>query len=69
MIRNSNSPCGSDEAKVDGLSISFDEESGLVTLDWDENSPYADICRAIEQDNSLFERLLESYLDSLEQDG
>lgn len=68
-MRNSNSPCGSGEEKVDGLSISFDEESGLVTLDWDEDSPYADLCRAIEQDNSLFTRLLESYLDNLEQDG
>jgi hypothetical protein len=68
-MRNDNSPCGSDELKTDGLSISFDEESGLVTLEWDEDSPYADICRAIEQDNSLFTRLLESYLDSLKQDG
>ena len=68
-MRNDNSPCGSDELKADGLSISFDEESGLVTLNWDEDSPYADLCRAIEQDNSLFTRLLESYLDNLEQDG
>lgn len=68
-MRNDNSPCGSDELNADGLSISFDEESGHVTLEWNEDSPYADICRAIEQDNSLFTRLLESYLDSLKQDG
>lgn len=68
-MRNDNSPCGSGEEKVDGLSISFDEESGLVTLDWDEDSPYADLCRAIEQDNSLLWKMLENYLNETETDA
>jgi hypothetical protein len=69
-MRNSNSERGSDSDTewVDGLSIDFDEENGTVTLDWEDDSPYAELCRDIEKDNSLFVQLLESYLKSLKAD-
>lgn len=69
-MRNSKSArAPEEESRLDGLSISFDEESGLVTLDWDEDSPYADLCRAIEQDNSLLWKMLENYLNETETDA
>jgi hypothetical protein len=69
-MRNSNSDCGSDSDTewVEGVSIDFDEENGTVTLNWEDDSPYAELCRDIEQDNSLFFQLLESYLNRLESD-
>lgn len=57
------------ESRLDGLSISFDVEAGVVTLDWDEDSPYADLCKAIEKDNSLLWKMLENYLNEIESDG
>lgn len=66
-MRNSNSDRVLEpEEKVDGLSISIDQENGVVTLDWDEDSPYANLCAAIAEDNSLFFELLENYLGILE---
>lgn len=59
----------SDESSEDGLDITFDDETGIITLEWDESSPYAALCEEIRTDNSLFMDVLKSYLDSLKQHG
>jgi hypothetical protein len=66
-MKNSKLACGleEEESRLEGLSISFDEEIG-ITLKWDEDSPYANICRAIEQDNSLLLKMLENHLDKID---
>jgi len=56
-------------SKADGLSISFDEETGVLTLKWDKDSPYAAWCKAVEKDNSLLWALFENYLEYLEING
>jgi len=56
-----------DEPSADGFGISFDDEAGTITLEWDESSPYAALCEEIRMDNSVFIDMLKSYLESLEQ--
>ena len=55
--------------KVEGLSISFDEEVGVLTLEWDNDSPHADWCKAVKNDNSLLLALFKNYLEDLKING
>ena len=48
---------------VDGLRVGVMGTS--VTLEWEESSKYADLCRAIEEDNNLFVEIMEEALGLL----
>ena len=56
-------------SKAEGLSISFDEEVGVLTLEWDNESPHADWCKAVKNDNSLLLALFKNYLEDLKING
>ena len=46
---------------VDGLRVGVMGTS--LTLEWEEDSPYAELCSAIEKDNNLFLEILEDALE------
>ncbi len=54
-----------DTTNDSGLSVSFDEEAGIITLDWDENThPQWNFLNGMTSDE--FCDLLQNYLDELE---